>query len=126
MSGYRMHRPADRSVETPVQGDDLRDLGRQRAQGLAQPFVLEGARGGEVRPEALRVGQPVGRGTPRHREGASRDRDAGRRSLPAPFVGTLCVGDTPTIIDRARPRVPGPDPIRRTCCAIAWRITGTA
>jgi hypothetical protein len=62
LSGDRVHRPADRSVETPVQGDDFLDLGRQRAQGLAQPFVRQGAHGGEIRPEAFRVGQPIGEG----------------------------------------------------------------
>ena len=45
--------------------------------------------------------------------------------LLAPFVGTVWTADAPTMADRARPGVPGPDPIRRTYCAMAWRITGT-
>jgi hypothetical protein len=62
LAGYGMDRTADGSIQAPMQDDDLLDLGRQLGQGLAQPFVLEGARGGEVWPEALGVGQPITEG----------------------------------------------------------------
>jgi hypothetical protein len=59
-----MDRPPGGSIQTPVQDDDLLDLGRQLPQGFSQPFVLEDARGGGVWPEAIRVGQPIGEGLP--------------------------------------------------------------
>jgi hypothetical protein len=64
LAGYGMDRTAGGSIQTPVQDDDLLDLGRQAAQGLSQPFVLEDACGGGIWPKAVRVGQPIGEGLP--------------------------------------------------------------
>jgi hypothetical protein len=59
-----MDRTAGGSIQFPVQDDDLLDLGRQAAQGLSQPFMLEDTRGGGVWPEAVRVDQPIREGLP--------------------------------------------------------------
>jgi hypothetical protein len=45
-----------------MERDDLPDLVGQRLHGAAQPFAVQGARCGEIRPQVVEIGKPIPKG----------------------------------------------------------------